>query len=273
MNKKLIAIDIDDTLLTSQRQLLPETAEAIKEAKAAGHKIVITSGRPLVGIKPILQELNLDDLDDEYVIAYNGEMSATTAGKVLTKASLSFGDYQTIYDFAQQEKIPMILQSDRIIYTSEHFINLYASLNSYKNRMPIQIASFDEMKAKQEQINFFKILFLDEADKLDQCEKDLPRAMKEKYNIIRTETFSLDFIPAHINKGTALKALAKKLGFAQADTIALGNSNNDISMVQYAGIGIAVNNSTPALLQVADQVTASNNDDGVGKALRKILKL
>lgn len=271
LSTKLIAIDIDGTLLTDNQILLPETIKSLQLAQKNNIKIVITTGRPFVSIIPILNQLNLNHKSDQYVINYNGGLIRNTNTQIYYNQKLTIVDFNLLDSISRKSNITMIAQTDNQILTTRHHLNTFVSFESYKNKLPIQIQN---VKNKIDlSTNIYKILFLEDKKKIDQFTYQIPSNFFDKYNIIRTENYSLDVLPKNISKGSALKKLADMLNIIPNNIIAIGNSDNDISMIKYAGTGVAMKNSTPSLLKFADYVTPfSNNENGVGKYIKKLFK-
>lgn len=100
MTIKLITIDIDDTLVNTAKQVTPRVKAALNEATAQGVKVVLTTGRPLPGVQEYLDELGLNNRDDQYAVTYNGGVVQTTSGKALGGQELSYDDYLTLREVA-----------------------------------------------------------------------------------------------------------------------------------------------------------------------------
>ena len=112
-------------------------------------------------------------------------------------------------------------------------------------------------------------MFTDDAHLIDQAIEDLPEELTSRFNIVRSEPYYLEFVNPKASKGAALKLLGEELGIQANEMMALGNAQNDESMIEFAGLGVAMENSIPSTLAIADAVTASNNQDGVAKAIEK----
>ena len=139
MSIKLIAVDIDGTLLNSQRQVTPEVFQAIQDAKAAGVKVVIATGRPIPGVLPLLEELNLNQ-DGDYVITFNGGLvQETSTGNELIRETLSYEDYLDIEVLANKLGVHSHAITKDGIYTSNRNIGRYTVHESTLVHMPIYI--------------------------------------------------------------------------------------------------------------------------------------
>lgn len=268
---KLVAIDIDGTLLTDDRKLLANTIQDIGRIKEKKIKVVLTTGRPLISVVDILNKLDLNNHKEDYVINYNGALITRTDGKVLFKKNLSFQDFVTIDNLSHLNNILMIAQTSNSIISTYRDLNPYVTFESFKNHLPIHIRTIPELRQMIDKISIFKILFLDKKRRLDLIQKIVERYYFQKYSFSRTESYSLDLLPLNVDKGRALAILAHYLKIKPSEIIAIGNSDNDLPMFHFAGLGIAVQNSTTKLLKNADLITDSNNCNGVGKILRKLV--
>ncbi|KRL28734.1 HAD superfamily hydrolase [Limosilactobacillus frumenti DSM 13145] len=266
---KLVAIDIDRTLINDQRQITPATMEAIEKAHQAGVKIVLCTGRPMTGVNHYLDDLGLNHQADEYVISFNGALAQTTNEDVIINYTFSFTDYVDWQAFCTKNNLKSQIESRDYIYTTNRDLSSWTIHESDLVSMPVRVRSLDEMAHTQDQYVLAKGMMLGSKDELDHAQAILPESFHKRFTIIRSEDFYLEFINPKASKGSTLKALSEKLGIKQSEVMALGNAQNDNSMIEYAGIGVAMGNSVPETLAVADVVTADNNSDGVGKAIAK----
>lgn len=270
-NIKLIAIDIDGTLITDDRRLLSTTVDAIKQATQKGIKVALITGRPLVSTQQYLEQLGLSNQDDQYVAIFHGGMITSTSGKIVAKNTINFEDIAKIEKFShtaiQGQRIFMMAQTAEDAYTTDSDINLYATLESYKNKLPIHYRTFDQLQELSQKKDFLKLMFAAEPQVIEKLQSNIPKEYYENLSITRSEPYYIDFVSKSVNKGWAINQISKKLDIKPEETMAIGDSDPDIPMIKYAGIGVAVKESTPKLLEVADVITESNNGDGVGKAI------
>jgi len=265
MTIKLVAIDIDGTLLNDSREVTSEVLQAIQEAKRQGVKIVLTTGRPLPGVHALLQQLNLEEPGD-YVITYNGGLvQDASTGEELARYGISYDDYLEIDLMARKMKVHMHAITNEHIYTANRDLSPYTIHESFLVSMPVRYRTQEEMT---EDMGIVKTMFIDEPDYLDKVIADIPDWFKEKYTTVKSAPFYYEVLNKKASKGAALIALADKLGIAISETMAIGDEENDLSMLEVAGLAVAMGNSKNAnILEAADVVTASNNEHGVAKAL------
>lgn len=263
---KLITIDIDDTLVNTAKQVTPRVKAALQEATAQGVKVVLTTGRPLPGVQEYLDELGLNHQDDQYAITYNGGVVQTTNGEELGGKELAYSDYLCLREVADELGAYLQVETIDAAYTSAKEINYWASRENFLIKMPLFIKPVDEMDPND---HYVKFMFIgDEAD-IDAWRDALPNDVKEAYYIVKSTPQHLEFMHKDATKGSGLLTLADKLGIDQSETMALGDQQNDITMIEAAGLGVAMGNAVPEVKAVADVETTTQNTDGVGVAVEK----
>ncbi|WP_024406703.1 sugar-phosphatase [Streptococcus suis] len=265
MSIKLVAIDIDGTLLNSQHQITAEVHSAIQEAKKAGVKIVIATGRPISGVQAILEELNLTEAGD-YVITFNGGLVQDAAtGEDIVKDTLTYEDYLDIESAARKLKLPMHASTKEGIYTANRNIGKYTIYESTLVSAPIFYRTPEEMADKE----IIKTMMVDEPEILDAAIPLLPTSLTEKYNVAKSAPFYLEITPKTVNKGQAIIHLSEKLGLTMDQTMAIGDQENDRPMLEVVGNPVVMENGNPELKKIAKYITKSNDESGVAHALRE----
>lgn len=263
---KLITIDIDDTLVNTAKQVTPRVKAALQEATAQGVKVVLTTGRPLPGVQEYLDELGLNHQDDQYAITYNGGVVQTTNGEELGGKELAYSDYLHLREVADELGAYLQVETIDAAYTSAKEINYWASRENFLIKMPLIIKPVDEMDPND---HYVKFMFIgDEAD-IDSWRDALPADVKEAYYIVKSTPQHLEFMHKDATKGSGLLTLAAKLGIDRSETMALGDQQNDVTMIEAAGLGVAMGNAVPEVKAVADVETTTQNADGVGVAVEK----
>ncbi|WP_367342483.1 Cof-type HAD-IIB family hydrolase [Limosilactobacillus sp.] len=266
---KMIAIDIDQTLNNDQHEITPGVKAAINAATQAGIKVVLCTGRPMTGVRPYLQTLSLDDRDDQYVICFNGASAQTTSGKPLADYTLHFEDFLDWELFIRKVGVQGHIDTAADAYTPNQDINHYTVHEAYLANLGLHYRSMDQLMKMRNQLTIYKLMIDGHKEELDRVTPLIPEDFKHKFHIIRSEEYFIEFINPQANKGNALMELSKKLGIKQNETMALGNGGNDLSMIKSAGLGVAMANSIPDVLDAADEVTTDNNHDGVAAAIKK----
>ena len=263
---KLITIDIDDTLVNTAKQVTPRVKAALQEATAQGVKVVLTTGRPLPGVQEYLDELGLNHQDDQYAITYNGGVVQTTNGEELGGKELAYSDYLRLREVADELGAYLQVETIDAAYTSAKEINYWASRENFLIKMPLIIKPVDEMDPND---HYVKFMFIgDEAD-IDSWRDALPADVKEAYYIVKSTPQHVEFMHKDATKGSGLLTLVAKLGIDRSETMALGDQQNDVTMIEAAGLGVAMGNAVPEVKAVADVETTTQNADGVGVAVEK----
>lgn len=263
---KLIAIDMDGTLLNDERQISPENYEAIQKARQNGVKIVLASGRPLVGFKRYLEELHLIS-EEDYVVAFNGAIVQSTGGnKIISKTTLGLEDYKELYELSKNLKVNIhALTEDTVISPKD---SKYTRLESEINLIHKNIIAVEEVP---EDTAILKVMFIDDPEIIDEVVDKIPETISDKYTIVRSESFFLEFLHKSVNKGTGVAALAEKLNIKQEEVICIGDAGNDMHMVKYAGLGVAMGNAFPELKRAASFITRTNDEHGVAHVINKFI--
>lgn len=264
---KLIALDMDGTLLTTDKKVSEKTEAAIKAAEAKGVKIVLASGRPLIGINRYLEELDLMKGED-YVLSFNGGLVQNTKTKeVVSKISLKGSDLKYIYKISKELNVNIHafsaingLISPKISQYTEHEAEI--------NGIDINIKNFDEVDDDEDII---KIMMIDPEEILDPAIEKLPSEIYEKYSVFKSAPFFLEFTDKEVDKGLGLKKLGEYLGIKREEIIACGDAGNDFSMVKYAGLGVAMDNAISEVKEVANYITTSNDEDGIANVIEKFI--
>ena len=266
---KLIAIDMDGTLLNEKKHIDKAQKEAIHEAIEAGIKIVLCTGRPLYGILPFYEELGLSELDSEgYVILNNGcSIHKTKDWKLIDQVNFTSDDIEYLYKLSESYNINFTLVNDTYYFNigrkpTDELIKDAGFVFS-------DITNISLKEAKNGKHKIIKIMFLGNPNIMADFQKENENILKDKYSSVLSQPYVYEILPKGNNKGTGLKKLAKKLGINQEEIMAIGDGNNDIEMFEYANYSVAMKNATELAKKAAKYETDSNENDGVAKAIRK----
>ncbi|AWW98483.1 Cof-type HAD-IIB family hydrolase [Oenococcus oeni] len=268
MSIKLVAIDVDATLLNSRNELTKHTIDTLKEAIAMGTKIVITSGRPLPGTEPYYAKLGIDKKDDQYAINYNGATIRTTSGRMISEATLTIKDYKDIYSLANKIGVKIQAETADCIYTPYLSAPKYTKYEQKLTNAKIRHVRMQDLK-KSDVIA--KIMFIDEPEIISRVKKELPAWVYDRFNVVPSSPVYIEFIDKKVSKGNAVRTLAEKLGIDISQVMAIGDQGNDLSMIEAVGVGVAMGNGIDDLKSIAQFVTKSNDEDGVAYAVEKFL--
>lgn len=264
---KLVAIDVDGTLLNAQNQLTERTKSIIAQVRAQGVKIVLCTGRPFRGIETFLKALELDQIN-EYVISYNGAVTQELGTqKVIYYQSIAYSDFLKIEALCRKLGMAYHIQSDAGIYTSNRTISTYTAYDSCLNGSTI----FYRTLAELEMVPIHKVLMVASPKELQQKVAQIPKIFFEKYHLVRSLDYFFEFLHRDVSKGNAIKQLAHDLKLKPDEIMVIGDNDNDISMFLFAGLSVAMGNGSKAAQDAATYVTKTNEDDGVAYALSKWL--
>ncbi|GMA70025.1 sugar phosphate phosphatase [Leuconostoc litchii] len=261
---KIVSIDIDGTLINDERQIPADVKATIHRALEQGVKIVITTGRPLPGVQNILDELGIEG-SDQYVITHNGGLMQTADGsRILFHASLDLAEYKELNSFMSEQNTYIQVEDQLAAYTTNHLIHRWASYENALVNLPLHVVNDDD---KLQNIEIIKGIANAESDELDDVQAKVPASILDKMSVIRSTANNLEFINKNASKGNALSALAEVLNIDIKNTMAIGDQENDFSMIERAGLGVAMGNAIEKIKQVADVETDTNNNSGVARAL------
>ncbi|MBB5888304.1 Cof-type HAD-IIB family hydrolase [Lactovum miscens] len=263
-NIKLIALDLDGTLLNSKKKISKKNIEAIQKARAQGVKVVFDTGRPLVSLLEYLSTLELFG-NKEYTIANNGGIIQRNDGILISQTLLSYEEVKKIAGVAESQGLPIDIVSGDICYTVETAVKTL--LTYVNNTLTFHKVKFSEVPKNAD---FNKVIISAKCEVIDSLSKKFEDEFSDFYDIFRTRDILLEFMPKGVNKGTGLEKLCKELGLKSDQVLAMGDEDNDAPMLSWVGLGIAPANSKDKARVAADQISAySNDEDAVAHAIYK----
>lgn len=263
---KLIAIDMDGTLLNDEKKISPANFEAIQQARENGVKVVLASGRPLIGFKRYLEELNLIS-EDDYAVAFNGALVQSAEGsKVISKIPLTLDDYKNLYKLSKELNVNIHALTENSVISPKD--SEYTRQEANWNGIPNEIIAVDDV---DECTTIVKVMFVDKPEIIEEIIEMIPEEVSNKYTVVRSAPFYLEFLNKAVNKGAGVAALAEKLNIKQEEVICIGDAGNDIHMIEYAGLGVAMGNAFPEVKKVANFITKTNEQDGVAHIINKFI--
>lgn len=263
--KKLLVLDLDGTLTNSEKKITPKTLDALQKLQAAGHSIVLASGRPTAGIKQVAEVLELE-AKGGYVLAFNGaRIMDWTTKEILFQQTLDTKYLQRLLDAAIKYELTIMTYQDgnAIAGTAP---NEYSKFEARINQMElVPVDNF--VQYVDFEIN--KCLFSGDPVNVKACEDELLPELSDELSIFKSEDFFLEIMAKNIDKAASLDRLVKLLGMTKEQVVACGDGYNDISMIQYAGVGVAMANAKDVVKEAADVVTGSNDEDGLVPIIEK----
>lgn len=266
-NIKMIALDMDNTLLLPNKTLSERNTHVLKKLHQAGKKIVLTTGRPLPNVKPFIAQLGLNHPDD-HVILFNGGLikNSFTDQNILDK-HFTLEDVNLIFNVIANLNLPIdIVAQDSVFsikdFGQSHYVDLVGQLISYFESTLSQLP---------QTITFNKFVVCADESALDYLETVLQHTphLTQNLSFVRSRRILLEFVPHGVNKGTALSKLLTHFSLTSDNLMAFGDEENDFSMLKLAKVSVAMANAIPSIKQVAHHTTKSNQQDGVAVFLEK----
>ena len=266
MGYKLIAMDLDGTLNNDQKAIDLQTLEALMAAQQAGIQLALASARPLPGLFRERDALRMQEYGG-FLMAYNGGAIADAAtGEVLSAHAMDMEEARQVLRALEGLPVTPILDDGKVFYVTDRcgFMVDYECRN---NRMTCV-----EVPNLAERLDFapFKLLMSVDPAIIRPVQAKISALLPEGLCVVQTAPFYLEVIPSAINKGDGLKSICRLLGIEASETVAFGDSENDIPMLKAAGLGIAMQNADVQVRAAADRVTLSNNENGIACALGEI---
>ena len=267
MAYKVLALDIDGTLTNSEKKITERTKRAVDAAAERGVKIVIASGRPVQGIGEFARELRLKE-NDGYILSFNGgRLISCKTGEIIHDMKLPLEYLPEIYALSKEYGVNLMsYEGDDLITETpdDEFLAIEARING------LGIKKVDNLV---EHIDFpiNKCLMLGEGNYLAEVEKKVHAALCDRMDVYRSEPYFLEILPKGVDKAKALEKLLNMLGSSREELMACGDGFNDLTMIRYAGLGVAMANARDEVKESADYVTCSNDEDGVAAAIEHLI--
>lgn len=287
---RLAAIDLDGTMLNQYGLVTQRTKEAIEKAQKSGIEVVIASGRPTDSVKTIAQEIN----SNKYFISGNGAIIyditndeiiyENTLKKQKVLDIIKICEENSIYYniYTEKEILAKSLQCNVLYYYKENLnkdeknktqINVVENIYNYISNRDEKVVKiticdnhqviFNSIMRKLKEISEIEVLEVSHMSR---------KIIKQGTEDIPIEYFYTEISAKNVDKWNAIEFLKEKMQIEKNEIIAIGDNMNDKTMIENAGLGIAMGESTPIIKEIADVVTDTNCNDGVAKVLEKILK-
>ncbi|MCF1783577.1 Cof-type HAD-IIB family hydrolase [Lactobacillus mulieris] len=270
---KMIATDLDGTLLTSDHRISSKTKKALQMANKMGIKVVPASGRPLPGVLPYLKQLNISGRNN-YAILFNGGVVQRLTGEKLISNDLTYEDLKEILHYQQLGKVNLHFMTENHYYTMDRNLSIIMAAASALNNMKIRVRDLPQIP---QDFRFIKAEFSGSASEIKDFREKLPKVFFEKWNASSSGISSLGTDTIEVNnlaasKGLAIHQLAHRLGFHENEVVVFGDQGNDLSMFENNNFyKVAMENAISDLKERADLITKDHDDDGIAYALKKII--
>ena len=264
---KLVAIDVDGTLVNDDKKLTQGTIDSIKNAVQRDIKIVISSARSFYRLKNYLEQLDLMK-DNQYTICFNGAVIIENKNQnVILSNNFNVEEIWELINLANKFNTPIFLYSMNNVFVEE-IPKIIQSSKSFKN-VKLDLVKFKTIDYNKDAI--YKILFVNDYDDIAKIRKQIPKELYEKFEITSSTPERIEFVKKGITKSNSLQFICKKCNIKQSEVIAIGDADNDIDMINFAGLGVAMGNAQNSLKEKANYITRSNNDDGVADVIEKYI--
>jgi hypothetical protein len=260
---KLVAIDLDGTLLNSQHELSARNEQALYQAMKEGVQIVLATGKTRYSALDLIRHLDLKSagIYSQGLILYDGD------GTVRFQHTMDDEVARQVIDYADLHEISLLVYSGMSLYTNQ-FTDDPTRITQYGEPEPIVEAKLCDIVGN---VPINKLIFMDTPSTITKIRAELADQLAGRATVVQALEEMLEVMPNGISKGTAFRFLVDDIGLRQAETMAIGNAENDIEMIEAAGIGVAVENSMDSLKAVADVIVPSNDDDGVAVAIDRFV--
>ncbi|MEQ7192884.1 Cof-type HAD-IIB family hydrolase [Enterococcus avium] len=274
---KAIVLDIDGTLLNTGKIISEKTKQALIAAQEKGIKVILASGRPTTGMLELAEQLEMTKYEG-FLVSYNGaRVTDCLTKEVLFNQAMSIETGQAILEHLKKfDVIPMIDKED-YLYVNDVYSGMLDlpdgafNIIEYEARGGnFKLSEIDDLAAFATfPIN--KILIVAQPEYLQKIALALHAPFDEIVTAAFSAPFYFEFTDKGIDKAKALNTVFPEMGIHSENIIAFGDGHNDRSIIEYAGIGVAMGNAVDALKEIADDVTLSCDEDGIAAGLEKYL--
>ncbi|MCG8401868.1 MAG: Cof-type HAD-IIB family hydrolase [Firmicutes bacterium] len=263
---KLLALDLDDTLLNSGLQIPERSRRAVQAAMQAGVRVTLATGRMYRSARPYAEQLGIRD----YLITYQGALTRhSVTGETLFHRPVLLDLALDVISSVRRYRYHINVYLDDFLYVAERTREgeLYAAHSGVPLAAVGDLARF--LRERNEDPT--KVLVVAPEQRLDELAAEIRPVYGDRLHITKSKPYFLEFSHPDAHKGGSLAAIARHYGMGREEVIAVGDSYNDVEMLEYAGLGVAVGNARPDIIRRADYVCPSNENCGVAEVVEKFI--
>ena len=278
---RAILLDIDGTLINSSHVITPKTRDALLKVQEQGVRLAIASGRADQGLYKWAKELEMHTHHGIF-ICYNGaKVMDCQTKEIYFHRTIPVKDARAVLDHLKNFDVHPIIAKDDTMYTDDVFAGM---IHRGKNGPLFNVVQYEArsngfiLAETRDMVSFAdfpieKILTYGEPDYLENHWQEMREPFKDTLSCMFTAPFYYEYTAKNIDKAKAIDTVFRGLGYTPDELMAFGDAQNDLSMIRYAGLGVAMANAVDEVKEAADEITLSNNEDGIAASLyRHILK-
>ena len=268
MKYKLLVLDVDGTLLNNAKEISKRTLATLLKAQHTGVRIVLASGRPTSGIMPLAKALEMDHFGG-YIMSYNGgKIIRAEDGKAIFERRINPEQIPYLEKKSRKNGFAIFTYHDDYLLTDnagDPHIRREAELNN------LRIVEEEDFSIAIDFAPCKCVLVSDDEEALRGLENHWKRRLDGVLDVFPSEPYFLEVVPCGVDKANTLGVLMERLGVTRDEVIAIGDGVADVTMLQQAGMGVAMGHAQDSVKICADYVTASNEEDGVAQAVEKLI--
>ncbi|WP_022795837.1 Cof-type HAD-IIB family hydrolase [Bavariicoccus seileri] len=266
---KVIAIDMDGTLLRDDKSLSDVNVKAIEKAIMKGYRIVFCTGRPYAGVAPFLKCFR--QTETEYLVIQNGgQIASINPDETIYHITMDKSETIHILDALLPLDSGLVLVNESGYFSVEQEPNRFMQMDAdivHEKISRLDISAItDETKTEN-------VMIVNEPEIIDAASEKIPQEIIDRYHVVRSQPYLIEIQPKDVNKASGLRALAAHLDIPIEEFAAIGDGLNDLEMIKEVGYGIAMANGNEVIRRESKWVTASNEEDGVQKAIEHIFTI
>lgn len=263
---KLCAIDLDDTLLGKDHSLSERNRQAVRKVMALGIHVMIATGRMYASALPTAKALDLDTP----IVCYNGAMvKHARTGEVWYEECVGAALAEEVMDYCQTNGLQLNFYYEDVLLSETY--TSWLELYHKRTGSPVELRA--DFYTALRGVAPTKLIIVDDPEVIDRLLPYFRERFAGSLYVTKSNAEYLEFLPLNANKGSALAYVATRYGVSAEEVVAFGDSWNDLPMLQWAGLGVAVGNAKPEVREVAKKIVPSNEENGVAVGLEEIFAL